>query len=294
MMPYFLVVARQGTLRSAARHLDVSYGTLNRNIQALENSYGARLFHRSRKGFSLTDAGATLLPLAEDGENILVKARRRVEGLDRTEAGKIRFSLPQMLGYDIVAPIIARFQKKCPEIEIELRLTSTIESIEKGETDVALRGALELEPDVLARKLYPLAIAVFASKSYIRDVLPNAGPGGQGLSWIGLPEQFETKNWLHRSDYPNADMKQIVADGYMRLSLLRQGCGLSYLPVIFERLYPDICRVPGSAEAMMDRHLWIVLHQDLGRTVRVRRFVDFLEQEFIALKPDMQGELYER
>lgn len=293
MMPYFLAVARGGTLRSGAKLLGVNYGTLNRNIQALESSYGARLFHRSSRGFTLTDAGAALLPLAEDGEKILVKARRQVEGLDRTETGKIRFSLPQMLGYDIVAPIIAKFQQTYPEIQVEMRLTSAIESIEKGEIDVALRGAFELHDDVVAQKLYPMAVAVYASETYIREVLPNAGPNGAGLNWVGLPQQFESKNWLRQTDYPNAEMKLVAADGYMRMHLLRLGCGMSHLPVIFENFHPEIRRMPGSA-ATFGPTLWIVLHQDLGRTVRVRRFVDFLVQEMTALKLHMQGELYRR
>jgi DNA-binding transcriptional LysR family regulator len=293
LMPYFLAVVRSGTLRSGARLLGVNYGKINRNIQALEASYGARLFHRPRRGFTLTEAGAALLPLAEDGEKILVRARRQVEGLDRTETGKIRFSMPQMLAYDIVAPIIAKFQHAYPDIQVEVRLTSDIENIEKGETDVALRGAFELHDDVVARKLFPIAIAVYASETYARDVLPKAGPKGAGLSWIGVPQRYQTNNWLQQSEFANADMHQVMADGYMRLCLLRQGCGLSYLPVIFESIFPDIRRVPGT-EAALDRSLWIVSHQDLGRTVRVRRFVDFLAREMNELGPQMQGEFYRK
>ncbi len=293
LMPYFLAVARGGSLRSAARLLNVNYGTLNRNVQALEASYGARLFHRSRQGFALTEAGFALLPLAESGEEILQKARRRVEGLDRTEAGTIRFSLPQMLAYDVTAPIIAKFQAKYPDIQIELRLTSTIENIAAGETDVALRAAFEITDDVVARKLYPMAVSLFASQSYIENVFPTRGPMGEGLSWIGLPTITDSKKWLNRTNFPNATVRHEVSDGYMRLNLLRQGCGMTHLPVIFESLFADICRVPG-AETTADRSLWIVLHENLGRTVRVRRFVDFLTRELWELKPAMQGEFYQK
>ena len=88
MMPSFLAVVRGGSLRSAARLLNVNYGTLNRNVQALEASYGTRLFHRSRKGFTLTDAGRALLPLAESGEEILQKARRHVEAWTEPKRGR--------------------------------------------------------------------------------------------------------------------------------------------------------------------------------------------------------------
>lgn len=293
MMPYFLAVARCGSLRSGANLLNVSYGTLNRNILALEASYGSRLFNRSRRGFSLTEVGHALLPLAESGEEILQKARRRVEGLDQTEAGKIRFSMPQMLGYDIIAPIIAKFQAIYPEIQIELRLTSTIENISSGVTDVALRGAYEITDDVVARKLYPMAGSLYASQKYVEEIVPTAGPNGAGLSWIGLPGDQEAKFLLDRTPFPNATVRHVVADGYMRVNLLRQGCGMAYLPVIFESLYPDIRRVP-VAETTLGRSLWILLHEDLAGTVRVRRFVDFLTQELLLLKPAMQGDAYQK
>ncbi len=291
MMPYFLAVARGGSLRSGARLLNVNYGTLNRNVQALEASYGARLFHRSRQGFTLTEAGHALLPLAELGEETLQKARRRVEGLDRTETGKIKFSLPQMLGYDLVTPIIARFQETYPDIQIELRLNSAIENIATGAADVALRAAFEIKDDVVARKLYPMAVSLYASQSYIDDVFPGGGPNGEGLSWIGMSDDIDAKKWLSRSDFPKATVRHIVADSYLRLKLLRQGCGMAYLPAVFESIFSDICQVPG-AETTLEHNLWIVLHEDLGRTVRVRRFVDFLTKELLALKPAMQGKRY--
>lgn len=293
MMPYFLAVARSGSLRSGARLLNVNYGTLNRNIQALESSYGARLFHRSRKGFALTEAGLAILPLAESGEEILQKARHRVEGLDRTETGHIRFSLPNMLGYDIIAPIIAKFQSLYPNIQIEIRLTSNIESIPKGTTDVSLRGAFEINDDVVARKLYPMATSLYASKDYVEHVFPTTGPSGEGLSWIGMSADQNATNWLKRTEYHKASICHVVSDAYMRLHLLRQGCGMSYLPVIFESMYPEICRIP-NAEITLNRNLWIVFHEDLSSTIRVRRFVDFLAQELLILKPAMQGELYQK
>lgn len=291
MMPYFLAIARAGSLRAAARLLNVNYGTLNRNVQALEASYGTRLFNRSRQGFTLTDAGLELLPLAEAGEETLQRARRQIEGLDRTESGKIKFSMPQMLGYDIVSPLIQKFHLLHPEIQIELRLTSTIEDMSAGATDVALRGADEVTDDVIARKLYPMAGSLFASRKYIDEVFPTAGANGEGLNWIGLPGDASEFLKQSHQKYPAARVGQTSADSYMRFRLLREGCGMAYLPVIFEHLYPDICRVPGE-KATLSRSLWIALHEDLGRTIRVRRFVDFLTRELLAMKPAMQAELY--
>jgi len=279
LLPYFLAVARTGSLRAAASTINASYGTVNRNIQALEASYGVRLFHRSKRGFTLTEFGEVLLPVVEDAERTVLAARKKVEGLDKSEAGTIRFSLSPTLAYDFVAPIIGSFHQKYPKIDIELRLTTEVESITNDETDVSLRAADEVVDDVVARKLFRLTLGVYASKSYIQNAIPKAGLQGDGLSWIGFAED----HWRPPSMFRMAQTRHRVSDGYMRACLLNQHCGMSHMPILFERAFPNLRRVPDT-ELSKGPWLWILLHSDHQRTARVRRFVDFLAEELLALK----------
>lgn len=288
-LPYFLAVARAGSLRAAATLLNANYGSVNRNILALEASYGTALFSRSNRGFTLTQAGEALLPVAEQTEISVVAARRRVEGHDKSETGNIRFSVTPALAYDVVAPIIARFQNKYPNIQIEMHVTSNVENINRDETDISLRAAYEVNDDVVGRKLYPIAVGIYASQKYIETNFEQAGPLGDGLTWLGYTANDHNNNWLATTPFPQASIRHIVKDGPMRLSLLRNHCGISYLPVIFGKIYPDLCRIPGT-KINLDQSLWILLHTDLRNTVRVRRFVDFLSAELMALRADMQAE----
>jgi len=282
LLPHFLAVARAGSLRAAAHSIGANYGTVNRSIQALEASYGVRLFHRSRRGFSLTEFGEALVPMAEDAERKIIAARKRVEGLDKSESGKIRFSVSPTLAYDIVAPLIARFGVQYPEIDIEVRLTSEVESITDGETDMSLRAANEVTDDVVARKLFQLDVGVYVSKGYLEKVVPNAGPDGSGLTWIGLPTGNGTRGSLSRSPFPNAEVRHLVADGHMRARLVNLDVGMSHMPVLFEPAFPNLRRMPGT-DISLGPWLWILLHSDLRKTVRVRRFVDFLTEELRAM-----------
>lgn len=292
MMPFFLAVARAGSLRAGAEMLNANHVTVNRNINTLEASYGVQLFTRSRRGFKLTTAGEALLPMAEEAEKTFLNARRRVEGTDKTESGSIRFSLPPMMAFDVVAPILARFFDAYPGIDVELRLTDVQEDINRAETDVSLRVAFEVSDDVVARKLYPISIGTYASQRYVDEMLPNAGPGGAGLNWIGWTGPRENPGWLSQSPFPAATVRHASAEGYMHISLLRQGCGISQLPVIYEHIFPDLCQIPGTPYEL-DRTIWILLHTDLRRTVRVRRFVDFLVKGLHELQSKMQGQLYQ-
>jgi DNA-binding transcriptional LysR family regulator len=64
-LPYFLAVARAGSLRAAAEHVGGTHATVDRHLKSLEASFGVRLFERTRAGLALTTAGEALVPLAE-------------------------------------------------------------------------------------------------------------------------------------------------------------------------------------------------------------------------------------
>ncbi|KZK97226.1 LysR substrate-binding domain-containing protein [Pseudovibrio sp. Ad26] len=226
--------------------------------------------------------------MAEEGEATFLNARRRIEGIDRTETGSIRFSLPPMMAFDVVAPILARFSEAYPGIDVEVRLTDEQEDINRAETDVSLHVAYEVSDDVVAQKLYPIAIGTYASQYYIDNALPKAGAG---LNWIGLIGARENPGWLSQSPFPAASVRHASSEGYMHISLLRQGCGTSQLPVIFEHLFPDLSQIPGTP-CELDRTMWILLQSDLRRTVRVCRFVDFQTKGLRELQPLLQGQLH--
>lgn len=289
-MPYFLAVARQGSLRAAAEYLEATHGTVNRHLTALEESYGVRLFRRTSGGLKLTTAGRSFLPVAEDAEALFLNARSRLVGLDQQESGSVRFSLTGTMAYEIVAPILVRFFNHYPEIDVELLVSDRFEDINRLETDVSLRYTYEVTDDVVARKLFPMALGTYASQSYLDKYLPTAGADGQGLHWIGWDQIDRYPAWRLHTPFPKAEVRHATTDPVMQLNLARQGFGMINTSVYFPSLYPELVAVPGS-QAYFDRSLWLLLHTDLRRTTRVRRFVDFLAEELVGLKPLLQGGL---
>ena len=199
--------------------------------------------------------------------------------MDKVASGSLRFSLSPTFAYDIIAPIIGKFHQKYPEIDIEIQLTAEIESINDDKTDVSLRAAMSVSEDVIARKLFQLKLGIYASNEYIAKHVPNAGPDGEGLSWIGATNP----NWSATVAFPKADERHKTSDGQMRASLLNAHCGMSHMPTMFEAANPNLSRIPGT-ELTEGPWLWILLHSDLQKTIRVRRFVDFLTKEMLALK----------
>ncbi len=287
-LPYFLAVARTGSLRAAADTLGGTHATVDRHLKSLEKTYGVRLFDRSKQGLSLTEAGETLIPLAEAAEEAVIVARRKVQGLDREASGKVRISVPPSLAFDILPPIFAGFTQAYPDIELEVVVTNRFENIGRAETDVSVRVAYNVDDDVVGRRVVQYATGLFASQAYLDRNWAARGPQGEGLTWIGWGEREKVPQWVKDSPFPKARLRHVVREGVMVGRLVAQGMGMSFLPVYAAAYVPDLVRVPGT-EIRPDRSIWLLLHSDMQRTTRVRLLVDHLAQEIKALRPVFLG-----
>ena len=287
-MPYFLAVARGGSLRAAAETLGATHGTVNRQLQALEASYGVQLFRRTRAGVELTEAGQALIPAAEEAEALFLGARRHLQGLDREPSGTVRFSVTGTMVYEIVSPILIDFFKAYPEIDVEVRVRDGFDDINRLETDVSLRVAYDVQDEVVARKLYTMPMAPFASQEYLDQVWPNVGPGGEGLSYIGWDKVERHPDWMADTQHPKAHVRHATMDHVLQIALARRGFGVISTTPYMAKIYPELVQVPGT-EVQPGRSMFILLHSDLRRTTRVRRFVDFLAEGMARIRPLIEG-----
>lgn len=274
-LPAFLAVARQGSLRAAADQMGGTHATVRRQIEALEAQLGVQLFRRGTEGFQLTAAGRTLLPQALSAEEALLQGFNAVQGLDREASGLIRLSADPVNAHFLLAPVLADFSALYPEIDIELQLSFSVDSIEKLETDISVRTVAEVDEDVVGRKLFPASIGIFAARDYLDRMLPKAGPKGQGLQWIGYGPMTQLLERVRTSPYPEARIRHSIPDPEMHMHLARAGAGMAILPGWAADVFPELQRVPGTT-LDESRSIWVLLHSDLRRVRRVRVFVDYL------------------
>lgn len=289
-IPYFLAVARTGSLRAAADTVGGTHATVDRNLRALEDAYGVRLFDRTRKGLALTAAGEQLVPLAEEAEAAMIGARRRLQGLDQEASGLVRLSVPTTFFGVEFPEIIARFERAHPDIELRITVTNRFEDLNRSETDVSLRIARQVDDDVVGRRVLQYAAGIYASRAYLDRAWAGRGPQGEGLQWIGWGETTALPQWVKDSPFPRARIRYSVRSPTLIAQLVAAGVGMSYLPCYVANWQSDLVQVPGT-EAYLDRSVWLLLHSDLRQTIRVRLLVDHLAQELRALRPLFLGPL---
>jgi DNA-binding transcriptional LysR family regulator len=266
----FLAVGRERTLAGAARKLGVDETTVARRVARLEKELGAPLLERAPGGLVLTPAGQAVAEAAAEMERAALTAGRRVFGADRQVSGRVRMTVPEILGSHFVLPVLQAVHRKHPGIAIELISTIARLDVTRREADIAIRTIRPAEPSLVARKLGRLAIA-----PYVRRRQKKPGP----LAAVGYTDGMRL---------PIRDIERRLPDGRVAhrtnsiatvLAAVRLGWGAGDLPCFVGDATPDLQRAfPDEPPESMD--VWLIVHADLQRTARVRVIVDELVRAF--------------
>ena len=287
-MPYFLAVAREGSLRLAAESLGVSHGTVDRHIHSLEAACKTCLFQRTTQGMVLTTAGEALVPAATEAETLIMGARNTLPSMTASAAGRVRFAMPSWIAYPIIAPRVHKFRELYPDIDLEIMVSNRFQSIAKAEADVSIRIAFEVEEDVVGKHLFVWHDAVLASERYLSKHWATRGHDGEGLHWLGWAGPNPHHAWEKQRPFSKAAKVHDIEDEMMFVQMLREGHGMGVFPAICTELFPGLVRVP-ETPVLPDRSLWLLTNRNLQNTARVRAVLDFFEDELMALRAAFQG-----
>ena len=165
-----IAFARAGSLGSftaAARMLSVSPSAVSKSIKRLEQNLGVSLFTRTTRSLKLTPEGRDLheraLRLLHEAEEIEEAAKSA-----RSEpSGRLRIAAPLPIGIHLLAPALATFREKYPQVTVDLRLSDHfVDIIEQG-IDVAVRIGDLPDSRLLSRSLAPHQLCCYASPAYL-------------------------------------------------------------------------------------------------------------------------------
>lgn len=117
---YFSAIAEHGTFSKAAEKLFVAQSALSHQLAQLEDELGARLFHRSRRGAELTEAGKVFLAHAAAILRQVEDARVSVQSASDAPAGRVVFGIPHSVSSALALPLLRAVRQRFPLIELEL------------------------------------------------------------------------------------------------------------------------------------------------------------------------------
>lgn len=173
----FVRSAETGSFSAAARRLALTPAAVSRNVALLERNLGVRLFQRSTRKLTLTEAGERFL--VEIGGNLdALQAAIASVSTDRSEpAGVLKVSLPPTFGITYVMPLLPAFLARYPLIRPDWHFENRqVDLIAEG-YDAAMGGGFDLAPGIVSRALAPAHLVAVASPAYMSGRVPPADPG---------------------------------------------------------------------------------------------------------------------
>jgi DNA-binding transcriptional LysR family regulator len=175
-MRVFNRVVEAGSFSEAGRQLGVAPSSVSRQINELEDSLGARLFQRTTRKLSLTEAGEIYYGRVTQIVNEIDEAKLAVSQLDGTPTGILRLNVPGSLSRRYIVPTLAAFQRKYPGVEIVLLVSDQVMDMIEHRIDLTVRlGALN-DSNLVARKISSAPRIACASTSYLKKAGPLKTP----------------------------------------------------------------------------------------------------------------------
>lgn len=167
-MVTFARVVEANSFAAAAKRLGVTTSVASKHVAKLEKSLGARLLNRSTRKLSLTEAGEAFY---EHCARLIVELEASEQSIAQIETelrGSLRVSAPPSMVAMHIAPALAEFRRRHPQLELEFDLSNRVIDFSEEGYDMALRVTRQPSPDLLSRALAPLRICVVASPEYLR------------------------------------------------------------------------------------------------------------------------------
>jgi DNA-binding transcriptional LysR family regulator len=286
----FVAVARRLSFAAVAKERGVDPSSVSRAIGELEAELGLRLFQRTTRTMTLTEAGAVYLARVEPLADEIAAAREAAAQAAGGARGLLRLTASVTFGQRRVVPLLAGFRARHPGVTLECLFTDAALDLVAERIDLAVRLAPAVEGDVIAAKLMDTRYRVVASPGYLAAHAPLARPADLTAHRVLLftLRAFRSR-WLFR-DAAGA-VEAVAVEGDVTLSpagalldAAEAGLGPALLPdwltdeaIARGRLvdvFPDL----RATATTFDTAAWLVYPSRAWLPGKVRAMADFLRE----------------
>lgn len=234
----FLQVAHHRSFSRAAEALFLTQPSVTARIQSLEREIGERLFERTGRSVTLTDAGHAFMPHAQRALTAVQEGTDAIEAVRHGDIGSIRIGASDTIATYVLPGILKHFRETRPRVHVHLTTGQTEGIVEKllaGETHVAV-SRLTQHPEVESLHLYNDDLALVCSPTH-----PFASRGRVTIAEAGKEPFlfFERSSSYHSLVYSMFLRVGVVPESVMELDsmettkhMVEAGLGIAILPVV--------------------------------------------------------------
>ncbi|MCX4188313.1 LysR family transcriptional regulator [Methylophaga sp. OBS4] len=165
----FVRAVELGSITAAARRLEISPAAASQNIARLESELGARLLTRTTRSLALTDSGEIYYQRVKGLVQELELAKQAVSAAYGEVRGKLCIACSAAFARHVLAPLIPAFNRRYPQVSIELIATDRrVDHIQEG-VDVSIRIRQQLEDGLVARRIAVVPLLFCAAPGYLQQ-----------------------------------------------------------------------------------------------------------------------------
>lgn len=164
----FVRSAEAGSFSAAARRLALTPAAVSRNVAQLEANLGVRLFQRSTRKLTLTEAGERFLHRVSGGLNSVQAAIDDLTQDAGQPAGVLKLSASLAFARDFLLPLMPAFIERYPAVLPDWQLDNRPVQLIADGYDAAIGGGLDLQSGMVARELAPMHLVAVASPAYVQ------------------------------------------------------------------------------------------------------------------------------
>ncbi|WP_431300474.1 LysR substrate-binding domain-containing protein [Tabrizicola sp. BL-A-41-H6] len=292
----FLAVAEHQGFTAGAAALGLTRATVSAQVADLEARLGVRLLHRSTRNVRLTPAGQAYRDRLADLPGRLTEAERAARAEQTVPEGRLRVTAPPDLGVRFLVPWVAEFLRQHPGISIDMELSNAPRNLIESRFDLAIRGTLEVGPNLITRALGQSRLITCARADYLmRRGVPDQPGDLAGHDLLHFSGLRQGRSWTflrgeERTDVPVSPRMELSEGWALRTAAL-EGAGVVQLPAFVVghdvregRLVPILAGWRGRPVP-----LHAVYPDNRLIAARVRAFVTFLAAKAKA-EVDLQPE----
>jgi DNA-binding transcriptional LysR family regulator len=274
----FGTVLAEGSLSAAARVLGLTQPTVARHLDQLEAALGRRLFLRTQRGLSPTEAALEMAPYAEAMAAAGAALRRAASAGRDAVAGTVRIAASEVVGAERLPAILAGLRRRHPALALELVVSNEAQDLLRRDADVAVRMFDPVQAALLARRVGRVELGLHATPGYLAGRgRPAALAELPGFDFIGYDRETPALRAMVRTHPGLAGLDRA---GFA----LRTDSDLAQLAAIRAGFGVGICQVGlanGLVRLLADQFalwlpVWVVMHEDLRGSPRCRAVFDAL------------------
>ena len=266
----FLTVLETGSLSAAGRAMGLTQPTVGRHIDSLETALALKLFIRSFDGYAPTDAARELQPYAASVASTTAALRRVASSHGTSIRGTVRVSASEVIGVEVLPPMLAALHGAHPALTIELVLANSVDDLLQREADIAVRMFRPLQDALVATRVGGVEVGLHAHRRYLaaRGVPASLDALAQhALISFDRDNAFTRKMRDQLPVFPPGSVAFRSDSDLAQLAAIRAGLGIGICQSALAAKDEALVRLL-PAQWSLTMETWIAMHEDLRASPR--------------------------